>query len=147
LRWTISRARTLVRLGAVAAIVVGVACAGDSSGPKTPDGNYSISTINGKPLPATLVSDGAFSVAVSNGSLALTGDGKYTAVITQVWTVPGDVSTYVDTTKGTWVLNGASVDFTDGADGTKQSATWSGSQLTMNIVEGSVTTSLVYTRK
>ncbi len=148
-RWTIGGKRSLVCAGTIAALAL-AACGGDASGPnvsKTPEGSYNISTVNGKTLPAAIFSEPDFKLEVTSGSLVLTSDGKYSTVTTTRQTVPDNVSTFVDSTAGTWVLTGSQVQFTDGQDGSKVSATWGNGQLTFSETDGGVTTTLVYTKK
>ena len=148
-RWTIGWKRSLACAGTFGAIVL-AACGGDASGPdvsKTPVGSYIISTLNGKPLPAALFSETDYTLEVTSGSLVLTTDGKYSTVTTTRQTVPGNVSIFVDSTGGAWVLSGSQVQFTDGQDGSKLSAAWGNGQLTFSETDGGVTTTLVYAKK
>ena len=126
-RLTISGARTLV-VAVVATVLA--ACGSDSpSGPATatsPEGNYTISTINGKALPSAIFSDtGGFKIEVLAGTLAVQSGGKYSVVTSYRQTIAGIVSNYVDSSGGNWLLSGTNVSFTDGADGSRTQATWS----------------------
>ena len=98
-------------LGACTTFVVMAvaACGSDTStGPgstgttATPVGSYSLTTVNGKPLPATMFADTEFTEVVTKASLALAADGKYQAIVTTNETVAGYLSVYVDTSGGTW---------------------------------------------
>jgi len=127
LRLTIGGARTLA-VALVATILA--ACGSDApSGPSTatsPEGNYTISTINGKALPAAIFSDtGGFKIEVMTGTLAVQTGGKYSVVTNYRQTIAGIVSNYVDSSGGNWTLSGTNVSFTDGADGSQTHATWS----------------------
>lgn len=126
-RLTITGPRTLA-VALVATILA--ACGSDSpSGPSTatsPEGNYTISTINGKALPSAIFSDtGGFAIEVTSGTLAVQSGGKYSVVTNYRQTIAGIVSNYVDSSGGNWLLTGTSVAFTDGADGSRTQATWS----------------------
>jgi hypothetical protein len=126
-RLTIGGARTLAL---VLAATVMAACGGDSpSGPSTassPEGNYTISTINGKAVPMAVFSDtGGYKLEVLTGTLALQGGGKYSVVTNYRQTIAGIVSTYSDSSGGNWLQTGTTVAFTDGSDGSKAQATWS----------------------
>jgi hypothetical protein len=148
-RWTIGWKRSLVCAGTVAAIGL-TACGGDASGPNvsnTPVGSYTISTVNGKALPAAIFSETDYKLEVTSGSLVLTTDGKYSTVTTTRQTVPDNVSIFVDSTGGTWVLSGSQVQFTDAQDSSKVSAAWGNGQLTFSETDGGVTTTLVYAKK
>lgn len=146
--WTIGRVRTLAAL----AVVVGVVACGDATGPnsqKTPEGNYTIATVNGKAVPAPIFSDtGGYMLEITSGRLSLTGDGKYSSVIGFRQTLPGNVSSYTDSTGGTWVRSGATVQFTETSTGMTGSATWASAQLTfVDSTSGPSTISLVYALK
>lgn len=150
-RWTTERTRSLALLAGLAIVATVAACGGDSpSGPatpKTPDGSYAISTVNGKGLPVAIFSDTNYLYEVTSGTLALTTDGKFSVVTTFRQTIPGNVSVFVDSTGGTWVLNGAKVMFTNGQDASPDSATWTNGQLTFTETDAKATTTFVYTKK
>jgi hypothetical protein len=147
-RWTSRRGRSL-GAAVLAALAVATACGGDATGPnaKTPEGTYAISTVNGKTPPVAVFNEPDYILEVTSGSLVLTHDGKYSAVLTTRQTVPDNTSIFVDSTAGTWVLSGSEVQFTDASDGAKETATWGNGQLTVSETDGKVTTTLVYTRK
>jgi len=150
-RWTNGRLRSLAFVATLTALTVAGACGGDSpSGPatpKTPDGSYSMSTVNGKAPPVAIFSDTNYMYEVTSGSLALTTDGKYSIVTKFRQTIPGNVSNFVDSTGGTWVLSGASITFTNADDKSTDTATWANSQLTFTETDGNTTTTFVYARK
>jgi hypothetical protein len=134
---------------AVAAIT---ACGGDAtspgtpSGPTSPTGSYSMSTVNGKPLPFTMFSDTNYRYEVTAGTLSLTGDGKATVWMTYRQTVVTNVETFVDSSSGTWTRSGSAVSFA-WPDSSHETATWANGQLSVAHVDGSVTTTYVYTLK
>jgi hypothetical protein len=126
-RLTIVGARTLA-VAFVATILA--ACGGDSpSGPGTatsPEGNYTISTINGKAVPMAVFSDtGGYKLEVLAGTLGVQTGGKYSVVTNYRQTIAGIVSTYSDSSGGNWLQTGTTVAFTDGSDGSKVQAAWS----------------------
>ena len=86
-----------------------------------------ISTVNAKALPFTIFSDtGGYKWEVTSGSFGLTADGKYTAKWTFRQTIGGRVDTVVDSTFGTWVLSGTTVNFTNAQDANaNDKAEWS----------------------
>src|SRR6185312_7894244 len=100
------------------------ACGGDSptgpSGSSSPVGSYTLSTMNGKGLPFTMYSDTNYKYEVTAGSLALTGDGKFSVVTTSRQTVGTNVETFVDSSDGTWKQTGAGISFV-GDDSTTRS--------------------------
>lgn len=152
---SLGRGRGLIALCAIAASVLLAACGSDSSGTtgpggntqKTPDGSYSISTINSGALPAAIFSDtGGFKLEVMSGTITLTTSGTYSIVTNFRETLPGVLDTYSDSTGGTWTLSGTTVQFTDGSDGSKDQATWSNGQLTF-IEPGAGTAQITFVYK
>lgn len=146
-RLTIGRGRALVALAAIVAIV---ACS-DSSGPavqSNPEGNYAIATVNGKPVPAPLYSDtGGYTLEITSGSLALTSDGKYSSVMGFRQTLLGAISTYTDSTGGTWVRSGGNVQFTETSTGFTLTGVWTNGRITVADSTSDPTVSLVYELK
>jgi hypothetical protein len=117
----------------LALAVVFAACSDSSTGPhsNTPAGDYAIATVNSKAPPVAILSDTNFLIEFTAGTCALTSDGKYTRVVTFRQTIPGNVSTFVDSTRGTWTLSGTTVRFVNSLDTTeKDSATWASGTLT-----------------
>ena len=150
-RLTIDRARRSGFVLAFASLAALAACASDSSTgpsgpavPTTPVGSYTITTINGKGLPVALFAEASYTYEVTNGTLALTSGGKYSVVTTFRQTLPGSVSTFVDSTGGTWVQTGTNIQLTNGQDGSLDTATWDKGILTFVEVDGKVTTTYVY---
>jgi len=150
-RWTIDRARRSGFVLAFASLAALAACGSDSSTgpsgpavPTTPVGSYTITTINGKGLPVALFAEASYTYEVTNGTLALTSGGKYSVVTTFRQTLPGSVSTFVDSTGGTWVQTGTNIQLTNGQDGSLDTATWDKGILTFVEVDGKVTTTYVY---
>jgi len=145
---TIERARRSRALIALAFVATVAACGGDSStepgGSSSPVGAYSITSVNGKTLPASLFADGAFNYEVTAGKLNLTSDGKYSAVTTFRQTLPGSVSSFVDSVGGTWVQAGTTIAMTNPSDGSTGSASWGKGTLTISGTDGGITTTIVY---
>jgi hypothetical protein len=137
---------------AIAAATAASACGGDSpsappgSNDTSPAGAYTVASVNAKPLPFTMFSDTNYLYEVTSGSFSLTTDGKYTSVMSFRQTIPGNVSLFVDSTGGSWVLSGGKVTFTDGADATVDSAAFSGGNLTFMESNGVATNVYVYAR-
>jgi len=155
LRWTIEHARTLAAVAAMVATIGALAACGGSNdastgptgqpAPSTPTGTYTIATINTKAPPVAVISDSGFMWEVTAGSMVLTSDGKYTAVESFRQTVPGNVSVFVDTTRGTWTLSGTTVNFNDTLDQSTFQATWSNTgTLTLQELDGKNTNTFVY---
>src|SRR6185503_20984217 len=146
-RLTIDRARRSGLVLAFASLATLGACGSDSpagpSGPAvptTPIGAYTITTVNGKSLPVALFAEATYTYEVTNGTLSLANDGKYSVVTTFRQTLPGSVSTFVDSTGGTWVQTGSNIQMTNSQDGSLDTATWDKGVLTFVEVDGKVTT-------
>ena len=150
-RLTIDRARRSGLVLAFASLAALAACGSDSSTgpsgpavPTTPVGSYTITTVNGKGLPVALFAEATYTYEITNGTLALLSGGKYSVVTTFRQTLPGSVSTFVDSTGGTWVQTGTNIQLTNGQDGSLDTATWDKGILTFVEVDGKVTTTYVY---
>lgn len=148
-RLTIGGARTLAL--ALATTVL-AACGSDSpsgpSVPTSPEGNYTITTINGKALPMAIFSDtGGYKLEVLTGSLGVQSGGKYSVVTSYRQTIAGIVSNYADSSGGNWLFSGGTVAFTDGSDGSKVQAAWSNTgTLTLQVSDAPAVT-IVYALK
>ena len=145
---TIQMARRSTAAFGLVVLATLAACGGESAtGPNsstTPVGAYTMTTLNGKALPASLYADGTYNFEVTAGKLTLTNDGKFLAITTTRQTVPGNVETFVDTVGGTWVLTGTTVALTDLSDGSTVNSAWANGTLTMSETDGGVTTTIVY---
>jgi hypothetical protein len=132
------------RLAAFVLAVVAVAACSDTSGPRSPDGDYALSQINGKPLPYRMYSDTNFTVDVTRSALSIKGDGSFWVTVTSEERVEGYLSTYVDSAAGVWRQDGDAITLTM-SDSTKQKGTWAGS--TVAIVDSTTVpvTTYLYT--
>ncbi|HEY4304818.1 MAG TPA: hypothetical protein VGM82_10145 [Gemmatimonadaceae bacterium] len=152
---TMRRARTVTAVTLLAFASILTACSGsEPTGPngeklqKNPAGSYDISTVNDKALPVAIFSDTAYTFERTSGTIVLSSGGNYTAVMTSRQTIAGKVDTFVDSTGGTWALVADSVRFTDGADGTIDTAAWSNvGKLTFAEAEGKGTNTYLYVLK
>ncbi len=115
--------------------------------PATPVGSYTIQTVNGKTLPATLYADGAYLYEVTIGTIALGSDAKYSITTTYRQTVPGSVETFVTNDAGSWTQTGSSIQLVSDADGTTDSAVWDKGVLTFAESDGTSTMTFVYLQK
>jgi hypothetical protein len=136
-----------------ATVIVPIACGSDSAtgpdgNPTSPVGNYSLTSVNGKPAPVTLYSDTNYLVVLSTGSLTMKSEGTYQTISTTRETVLGHLSTYVDTIDGTWLQGtGAGAIVLTDRGGHKANGTWAGPTLTFRDSTDGVVTTVVYTRK
>jgi hypothetical protein len=154
IHWTTEWARRSGKLLVLASLVAAGACGSDSpagpSVPTTPVGSYTIATVNGKVPPVAVFADGSYTYEVTNATISLTSDGKYSGIVTFRQTVPGNVSTFVDTATGTWVQAGANIQMTssDGLpDSVPDTGTWDKGVLTFVEVDATSTTTYVYNQK
>jgi hypothetical protein len=141
---------SLARACFVACAALLAACGGDSTGPNAPSGPagaYAIATINAKALPVAIFADTGFTYEVTAGTLTLTGDSKYSVMTTFRQTVPGNVSTFVDSTGGTWSLSGTTITFVNGEDASTDKAEWVSGKLTFTVIDGKATNTYVYLKK
>ena len=155
--WTIGRAPALKRMAfiavAVGSVAVAAACGGSESpsgpgnppGPTTPVGAWTIATVNAKTLPFTMFTDTNYLYEVTAGTFSFTSDGKYSRTITFRQTIPGNISIFVDSSSGTWVLSASKLMITDGADSSLDSATFASGKLTFIETNGATTNTFVYT--
>jgi hypothetical protein len=148
---TTQRARRSGFVLAFASLAALGACGSDSTTgpgtdpiPTTPVGSYTITSVNGKGLPVALFAEASYTYEVTNGTIALTNDGKYSVVTTFRQTLPGSTSAFVDSTGGTWVRTGSNIQLTNTQDGSLDTATWDKGILTFVEVDGKVTTTYVY---
>jgi len=103
--------RAAVSVGALATLM---ACGGDAgTGVRASvSGTYSLSTINGAPLPFTENSSGAV-VKVTAGQLVAQSDGAFSETLTRTTTPPGGATTTATTTAtGTFTVGNQVIVFT-----------------------------------
>lgn len=138
------RGRTLLAALALAL----AACKGTE--PETPVGDYALSQIDGKSVPASLFAEPEYQVRVTSGSLAVDAGRTWVAVLSWEETVDGFRSAYVDSVSGTWVEEAGRIVFTDGVDTTfKQNAIWEGASITIKQPgpSGSAMSTAVYAKR
>jgi len=108
--------RVAVSVGALAAVV---ACGSDAgTGVRAAvTGSYTLSTVNGQPLPFTENSSGAV-VKITGGQFVANSDGSFTETTTRSTTPPGGTTTTATTTlNGTFQVGNQVVVFTYSASG------------------------------
>ena len=147
--WTIGSARrSLFAVGA--AFVVGVtACSSDSAtGPNSSSavGSYTVSTVNGKTIPTSIIAEGTYSIDFTGGSIKITNDGKFFTVTNTRQTLPGSVENFVDTVGGSWTQSGNTLQMTFD-EGTTATATTDKGTLTGTFSYLGVSLTVVYGNK
>lgn len=108
-------------------------------------GAFALSTVDAKALPFKVLSDTGYSIEVTAGSAVLDTNHTFIMPLTTRETVAGFVSTYVDTTRGTWSQNVGAITLTVGT--APASALWDGRRLTVMFSIGPMVNTYVYTKK
>ena len=97
----------------VLALLVGVAaCGGDSTGPGSIAGRYTLQTINGNPLPFVVNQVGADKIEITAAHINLNADLTCSENVTLRRTIGGNVSTEVKTDVGTYTINNQALTLT-----------------------------------
>lgn len=104
--------------------------AGDSVGPGSLAGTYSLQTVNGKSPPVVIIEDAGYRLEVLSGTYTLNVDDSYSATASFRETEDGVVTPSSESETGHYSVHGSSVTFTD-SDGFEIDATISGSTLTL----------------
>lgn len=96
-----------------------LACGGDdSTGPGASiAGAYSLTTVNGAPLPFVVQQAGTFKREITADTYTLAAGGTWTEVRAERTTSNGAVTTSTITDAGTWSRNGTSITLTSPASG------------------------------
>jgi len=110
-----------------------LACGGDdSTGPGASiAGAYSLTTVNGAPLPFVVQQAGTYKYEITADTYTLAAGGTWTEEWTDRTTSNGAVTTSTNTDAGTWSGNGASITLTSPASGAV-SGTVSGNTLSLS---------------
>ena len=121
------------RLIGLAALLMLVACGGDSTGPNADvTGNYTLQTVNGASVPAVVFQDSQEKDELTAGNINLNADktwsGNLTARVTDL--MSGATGTFSAPGNGTYTSSGGTITLTDATDG---------SQLTGNVGGGTLT--------
>ena len=146
------RMRSIWSVVPLAAVLAITACGGDGptgpSVPATPEGAFTLQTIDAKSLPFTMYADGAYTLEVQSGTLSITANGKWVAKATTRETVAGIVSVYNDSTFGTWtqVQGSKTAALVNTESSTTSNATWGATDITVTEVDGTTTRRIVYRR-
>ena len=143
----------IVTLALIASAATTAACNKDSptevdlpGDPNEPAaGSFALSTVDAKALPYKVLSDTGYSIEVTAGAAVLDTNHTFIMPLTTRENVAGFISTYVDTTRGTWSQDVGAITLTVGT--TPASAQWDGRRLTVMWTIGPVVNTYVYTKK
>lgn len=142
-------------LSLAAALITSACSKGDSvtgpggpTGPATPVGAYTLSTVDAKALPWTMYSDVGYTLEVQGSTLAITADGKWVSKTVTRETVAGNVSTYSDSTFGTWTVttSGTSAVLTNAETSDASNVTWTATTATVLQLDGATTHAYLFTK-
>jgi hypothetical protein len=99
------------RLVTLLVLATALACGGDSStSPSdTVSGTYTLRTVNGVPLPFTVIQLDTFKYEITSDSFTLTENGTWTESGTDRTTDNGQVATGAVADSGTYVRNGTTI--------------------------------------
>ena len=146
----------LWRLGACLVVLAVTACSKGEGAtgpgiPATPQGNYSLRTIDTKALPYTMYADTGYTLEIESGTLTVTTGGRWVSKIVQRETVAGTVSTYSDSTFGIWALPMGSTapgtaTFLNAETNVSTTVTWTATDITIDDKDGAVIRRVVYRR-
>ncbi|HYV95958.1 MAG TPA: hypothetical protein VE967_00735 [Gemmatimonadaceae bacterium] len=142
----------IVTLAALAG-VIGACGSNDSTGPDGPGdpntsaaGVFTLTKVDSKSLPFTVLTDSFYTLEVTSGTAVLDTAGHFIMPLTTRETVAGHASTYVDTTRGTWLQAAGVITLTVQPGATSTTAAWDGRHLTVGFAIGTATNNYVYTR-
>lgn len=139
-RWLTLSVLTMLWLGACGKD----GATGLNGAPATPEGMYSLSTIETKSLPYTMYADTGYTLEITSGLISITSDGKWVSKITSRETVAGFASVYIDSTFGTWTVAASTAAFTNTETQVISNVSWTARDVTVNEVDGAVTRRIVY---
>lgn len=142
---------------ATAAAVLSVTACSKSDGvtgpsvappPATPVGAYTLSSIDAKTLPYTMFADTGYTLQVSSGTLSVTAAGKWVSKLVSKETVAGNISTYSDSTYGTWTqaVGTTIAVFINAETNITTNVTWTAADVTVNDIDGTITHKVLYKR-
>lgn len=117
------------------AFLLPLALAGCNEDPVSPEealpGSYTLSTVNGSALPATIFEAGTQMVEITAGELQVGADNTFDLSVT-VRSTDNDVSqTVTNQHSGSWTITGNVVSFTYSANGFTDTGVLDGDQLTV----------------
>ena len=115
-------------------VLSATACGGgDSSGPASIAGTYTLQTVNNAPLPFTTSEDATYKAEILSWVVTLNEDKSYSFVARGQSTDNGQTTVNTITSTGTYTVSGSTVDMLDPVDNSNLTATVAGNTLTMVI--------------
>lgn len=160
-RMTSSLALHRVTLAAVTALTLAACSGGDkvtgpseTPAPATPTGAYTLTTVDAKGLPWTMYAVTGYTLEIQSATLSVTADGKWVSKSVTRETVDSFVSTYTDSTFGTWTATAGTASsattksavFTNAETSQTSSITWTAAGLTVQQLDGATTHAYAYKR-
>ena len=119
-------------------VLSATACGGgDSSGPASIAGTYTLQTVNNAPLPFTTSQDATYKAEILSWVVTLNEDRSYSFVFRGQSTDNGQTTVNTITSTGTYTVSGSTVDMFDPVDNSNLSATLNGNTLTI-VIDGGV---------
>lgn len=111
-----------------------VACGGDSTGPKSVAGNYTLRTVNGASVPAVVYQDAQEKDEITAGNINLSSSNTWTGLLTVRATdvASGQTLTFNSPANGTFTTSGGSITLTDAADGSQLTGSVGGGTLSIS---------------
>ena len=123
--------RAVVAVGTTLTLASASACGDDDpSGPSTDmRGTYTLRSVNGTAVPATLLNTGSSKFEVTGGALELKAQSEFEARVETRTTVGTEVETETDEAEGTWGMSGNQIVLT--SDGETITGSVSGDSITI----------------
>lgn len=114
--------------------------------PPTPVGAYTLSTVDAKALPWTMYADTGYTLAVQGATLVIAANGTWISKVVTQETVAGYVSTYNDSTFGTWTATASTKTavLTNAETATTSSAVWTATGVSVTQLDGATTHTFAY---
>lgn len=106
---------------------------GDSSGPPSIAGTYTLQTVNNSPLPFTTSEDATYKAEILSWVVTLNTNATYNFVFQGRSTDNGVPTVNTITSVGTYTVSGSTIEMVDHLDNSSLTATVSGGLLTMVI--------------
>lgn len=136
-----------------------VACKSDTTGPEGGDpdpvptaadsvaGSFVLASVDGKPLPVTILAESGYELHVTAGQSVLQSGGAFSIALTTREVVLGFASVYVDSVVGAWTQTGTSVQVTVPPEPAPLPVGWDGTRLTFTLEIATTTGNYAFVRE